>query len=566
MKFKKFIYGIACIAVLGSCSDEMNYHEYSNYDEDYITDSYTNVVGLITDIYAKLPYDFGQTYSGAFLGSASDESEYAWSSNGIYDFYNGSWSAINPKSTTWTNSYAAIQEANMFLDKFQGLTFPELKLNSDYEAQMYRYKNCSNEARFLRAFFYFELVRQYGDVPFTTSYLTGNEANSLSRTSSSKIFGFIESTCDSIVDSIPVDYSNLGIYALPDESAETARANRLSVLALKGRTALYAASPLFNTTSSSDLWHKAALANKTVLDSCAKYGIVLGTYSSLWGQTNYKNNEMIFMRRVGYLNSLESYNFPIGVEGGNSGNCPTQNLVDAYEMQATGKLYNETGSGYDPTNPYVGRDPRFYLTIVKNGDTGWPSYNALPIQTYTGGVNGSPISGATPTGYYLKKYCDASVNLTAASKNTKLHTWIVYRLGEFYLNYAEAVFKYLGSADATSSEFPMSARQTVNKIRERASMPDLPIGLSNDDFWNKYENERMVELAFEGHRFWDVRRWKEGNEFKSITEMKITLNSDGTYTYTRNAVSHEWDDKMYLFPIPKSELLKNTHLTQNAGW
>jgi len=567
MKFKIIVGGILCSVALASCNDQMNYHEYSNYNKDYMTLNFSNVGGLVTNIYAKLDYDFG-TYSGAFQGSASDESEYALQSNEINDFYNGAWSPVNAKSGTWSNSYSAIQSINLFLSQYQGLTFPDLALNKDYQAQMFRYNNYPNELRFLRAYFYFNLVRQYGDVPLFTTQLTTEDVNKVSQTSSSEIFKFIASECDAIVNKIPVDYTNLGAYALPDESPETGRANRLAVLALKARAALYAASPLFNSGNDAELWHKAALANKAVLDSCAKYGTVLGKYADLWGQTNWQNKEMIFVRRIGDLNSLESYNFPIGVEGGNSGNCPTQNLVDAYQMKATGKLWNETGSGYDPKNPYTGRDPRFNLTIAKNGDTGWPSYNTLAIQTYYGGANGEPISGATPTGYYLKKYCDVSVNLTASKINKKRHSWITYRLGEFYLDYAEAAFKYLGSADATSAELPLSARAAVNVIRNRSDvlMPALPAGLSPDNFWSKYENERMVELAFEGHRFWDLRRWKESDKLKSITEMKITKNSDGTFTYTRNVKTRTWDDKMYLFPIPQLELLKNINLKQNTGW
>ena len=146
----------------------------------------------------------------------------------------------------------------------------------------------------------------------------------------------------------------------------------------------------------------------------------------------------------------------------------------------------------------------------------------------------------------------------------------MFRLGEFYLNYAEATFKYLGSADATTVELPMSARQAVNVIRNRqdVKMPALAEGLSNDAFWKKYENERMVELAFEDHRFYDVRRWKEGSKLATITEMKITKNEDGTFTYKRNVVNRGWDDKMYFFPISKSELLKHTNrdFKQNPGW
>lgn len=570
MKLKTLVIGIVGTLAVASCGD-MDYREYTNYGKDYIEITYDNVSGLITNIYTKLDYDFGQTYSGGMLASACDEAQYAYTSNAINDFYNGSWSPANPKENIWTTSYQAIQMCNHYLDEFQGLTFPELKLNMDYDAKMHAYQNYTYEARFLRAYFYFNLVRQYGDVPLVEHVPTTGDVNNLSRTPAAEIFAFIEKECDEIADKIIVDYTDLGGLAL--SSAETGRANRATVLALKARAALYAASPLFNTTNSTELWNKAAKANKAVLDICEEHGYALSKYSELWGESNWatgKGKEMIFMRRMypDATNTLEGYNFPIGVEGGKSGNCPTQTMVDAYEMKETGKLWNEEGSGYDATNPYAGRDPRFELTIVKNGDTKWPTYNTLEIQTYYGGANAEPISGATPTGYYLKKYCDASVNLQAGKTNTKRHTWITYRLGEFYLNYAEAVFKYLGSADATSAEFPMSARQAVNIIRSRTDvqMPELASGLSNDDFWKKYTNERMVELAFEGHRFWDVRRWKEGDKLKSISQMKITKESDGTFTYTRKVVNRSWDDKMYLFPIPQSERMKNSNLTQNPGW
>ena len=144
---------------------------------------------------------------------------------------------------------------------------------------------------------------------------------------------------------------------------------------------------------------------------------------------------------------------------------------------------------------------------------------------------------------------------------------ITYRLGEFYLNYAEAVFNYLGSADAVSTEFTMSAREAVNVVRNRSDvqMPEVPEGLTNNQFVEKYRRERMVELAFEQHRFWDVRRWKAGDTQRSIVQMQITKNND-TYTYKRVISNRYWDDKMYLFPIPDSEIRKNPNLIQNPGW
>jgi SusD family. len=571
MKFKKIVTGIACITALSACN--LDYHEYANYGKDYMDKSYENVIGMVTNIYSMLDYDFGQVYAGGMLASACDEAEYAYTNNDINDFTNGAWSPANPLSNTWTSCYKAIQACNQYLEEFQGLTFDELKLNNDYEAQMFRYHNTFNEARFLRAYFYFNLVRQYGDVPLFTEMITTENVNTLTRTPAQEIFNFIETECNDLIEKLPADYTDLGILGITP--AESGRATKYAALALKARAALYAAGPLFNSANDRELWKKAAKANKEVIDVCVAKGFALSKYSELWGPDNWKNKEMIFVRRYhtgsSGVNSslLEEYNYPIGITGGKSGNCPSQNLVDAYELKATGKLWNEENSGYDPANPYEGRDPRFEMTIIKNGDTKWPNYNNNPIQTYYGGSNGEPVSGATPTGYYLKKYLDPAVDLraTSTSKSTR-HSWITYRLGEFYLNYAEAVFEYLGSADATSSEFAMSARDAVNIIRNRSdvAMPELPTGLGNEVFLKKYKNERMIELAFEGHRFYDLRRWKESDKLKSITEMKLTKNTDGSINYERKTVNRTWDDKMYLFPIPQSERMKNSNLTQNPGW
>jgi hypothetical protein len=547
----------------------MNYHEYNDYGKDFVTLNFGNVGGLITTIYLEIDTDFGN-YNGALLGSASDESEYAYPGNSIEDFYNGAWSPMNPKNSTWTSSYRGIANCNLFLEEFMGLTFPELKLNSDYPQQMFRYNNYQWEVRFLRAYFYFNLVRQYGDVPFMDRLMSAEETNALTRRPAQEIFDFIIDECDNIKDKIIADYRNLGDMALPAEPAETGRVNRLTILALKARTALYAASPLFNKENSQELWYRAAKANKELLDACEAANMkLLSDYESLWSRDNYADiSEIIFGRRANRTtNTLETNNFPIGLEGCRGGNCPTQTLVDAYEMQATGLRPDEENSGYDETNPYAGRDPRFALTIAKNGDERWPNWNTTPLQTYQGGLNGEPLTGATPTSYYLKKYCQAAIDVRPSTSNAFYHTWITYRLGEFYLNYAETVFKYLGSSYATSEEFPMSASEAVNQTRRRAKMPDVPVGLSNDAFWKKYQNERMVELAFEGHRFWDVRRWKEADKFfKSIDQMKITKNADDSYTYSRKTVNRIWDDKMYLFPIPQVERMKNPNLEQNPGW
>ena len=574
MKHKIILISAAVLLVASSCEKQMNYNEYNIYDKDYIALNFSNVGGFMTDIYNTVPYDFGNYSSGAMLASASDESEYSKMGNAIEDFYNGAWSPSNAKSTYWSDLYTGIATCNTVLTEMSGLTFDELSLNDDYAQQMYRYNNYQYEARFMRAYFYFLLARQYGGVPIVGETMTPEEINVMKRSSADEVFQYIISECAAIQDKIINDYADLGDMAL--SNAETGRADRLAVLSLKAQAALYWASPLFNSSNDKERWHNAALYYKELFAACEKRGKGLAAdYSSLWATDNYTTasitKEILFARR--YYSSasgdhlVEGYNYPVGIEGGSGGNCPTQNLVDAYDM-LNGKSINEAGSGYDENNPYAGRDPRFAMTVAYNGAQ-WPTYSGAPLlQTYTGGANAQPISGGTPTGYYLRKLCHGDISLADNGRlKNNFHTYVLYRVGAAYLDYAEAVYKYLGSADVTSSEFPMSARELASKTRVRAGMPELPAGLSNDAFWTKYKNERMVELAFEGYRFWDVRRWKEADKyFNEITEMKITKNADGSFSYKRNTVNRQWNDKMYLFPIPQTEVMKNTNLEQNPGW
>ena len=561
MKLKNILLGLACISIITSCSD-LNYREYTVYEKDHVFTDFGRTQAFVTNIYSYLDTDM-PAYGA--LCAATDEAEYAWSWGTTHDYINGAWSATNPKSQ-W-GFYQGIRAVNYFLKESQQADFSELLLDKNYEAEMKRFNRYQYEVRFLRAYFYFNLVRAYGDVPFTTEVLTDAEANTLPRTSYTEIFDFIVRECDQIADELPVDYTQLSNDAANGSNPETGRITKQTVLALKARALTYKASPLFNTSNDIALWREAAEANKAVIDFCAANNIKLGKYADLWGTDNYKGSEVIFARRIGDTNSYEYENFPVGMENGNSGNCPTQTLVDAYEMKSTGLAWNEAGSGYNPSSPYTDRDPRLGMTIAVNGDK-WPDTNSNLLEIYSGGRNALPIAGATPTGYYLKKYLDKTIDISASTgSGGKRHSWITFRLSEFYLNYAECVFHLLGSADATNSTFTLSPRDAVNMIRNRSDvgMPELPVGMSNDAFITKYQRERMVEMAFEGQRFWDVRRWKIGDTQKTIMKMTITLNGENL-TFERVASNRYWNDKMYLFPIPDAELRINKNLTQNPGW
>ena len=554
MKLKNICFGIVCTVALVGCTDKMDYHEYTNYGKEYVFSDFGRTAAFVNNIYSYLDYDLLGTTS---LASACDEAEMALNYSNVLDYTNGNWTALNPKSQ-W-NYYTPIRAANYFLENGLNLEFSDLILNQDYEAQMKRYGRYQYEVRLLRAYYYFLLVRAYGDVPFTTKVLTEAEANSLERTPASQVFDFIISECDAVAPQLPVDYSKLDNDAAGGTNPEAGRVTRGAALALKARASLYCASKLFNDSENRDLYKRAATASLDVINYCGENNITLGKYTDLWGADNWKASEMIFVRRVGDTDDPERTNFPIGMENAKSGNCPTQTLVDAYEMK--------NGGEPNQKDPYTGRDPRFAMTIAVNGDK-WPNTNPNPLEIYTGGRDAAPVPYATPTGYYVKKYVDGATDISAStSSGGKRHSWITFRLGEFLLNYAEAAFKYFGSADGKDDKFTMSAREAVNKVRKRTgvNMPDFPEGMNHDSFWSRYKNERMVELAFEGHRFWDVRRWKEGG-VKSIDRVVITKNSDDSFTYTRNTKSLVWDDKMYFYPIPDTERRKNTNLTQNPGW
>ena len=548
---------LACL-IPAACVD-LNYSEENTRDEEWTYEYFENgIKNMVFDVYAQVYNNEFESNSAYFLAGATDEAQYALETGAVNNYVNGGWSAANPYSRTWSKCYTAIADANMFLEKLAQADITSWQYNPDYRNWVQQLELFPYEVRFLRAYFYFELFRSYGDVPLVTTTLTNAEANTITRTPADEIVKFIVEEIDEIAPYLPVSY-------VTEVNSEVGRATRGAALALKARTLLYAASPLFNPTNDRSRWAAAAEACKVILDNAATWGLKLSAYGSLWGHDAFYNPELIFGLGRGEFNSFEMANYPVGVENGASGNCPTQTLVDQYEFQEGGQTFGERYPGSIDLNagdPYEGLDPRFALTVVKNGDE-WPTNGSQKkaIETFNGGFNATPKYGATPTGYYLKKYVDGACVTTADNQTTRRHTWILFRLGEIYLDYAEAVFNATGSAkDAT---FGMTANEAINKLRNRPDI-QMPEFTEDGEAWvARYERERMVELAFENHRFWDVRRWKKGPQyFRTIQVANISAGLQ----LTRTTVSRQWDDKYYFYPIPQSELKKNPNLTQNAGW
>lgn len=541
-----------------SCVD-LEYSEENSRDEKWTYEYFGDgIKGLVWGVYAQIYNNELENNSAYFFAGATDEAQYALENGAINNYVNGGWSIANPYSNIWTKSYTAISDIHTYLEKIDQADISEWEYNSDYEIWKQQLDNFPYELRFLRAYFYFELFKAYGDVPLVTTTLTNGQANSAVRTPEAEVVKFIVDELDAVAPYLPISYTT-------EVGSEIGRATRGAAYALKARTLLYAASPLHNPTGDKAKWAAAAEAAKYVIDHASDWGYKLSTYANLWGHDAFFNPEFILGIGRGESNAFEMANYPIGVENGSSGNCPTQSLVDQYEYAETGKTFGETNPGsidLANANPYEGLDPRFALTVVKNGDE-WPSNGSQKkvMETFIGGFNAAPKYGATPTSYYLKKYVDGACVTTADNQTSRRHTWIAFRLGEMYLDFAEAA--YYATGDANDGTYGMSANEAINVLRNRSDIK-MPEFTENGAAWvERYERERLVELAFENHRFWDVRRWKKGAQyFKNI--QIATISSD--LVLTRSTIDRKWDEKFNLFPIPQSEIQKNGNLTQNPGW
>lgn len=561
----KFLNIVLLLSLLAGCEEYLDPQVITYETYDQVTTSYNYTKQRLASVYSEIQPGFVRV-GGAMLASASDEAEHTLETSAIHQFNIGSWNAYSNPDDVWAQYYRGIYKANQFMVSADSIDLDKYKLDpaeqETYENRIDEIERWKYEARFLRALFYFELVKRYGGVPIIESAGSVDQDFSLvTRNSLDECIRFIADECDACAVGLPVRHG----------LADQGRATKGAALALKSRMLLYAASDLFNTPSwasgysnpelislSGDRqarWQEAADAAKAVIDLAAAGYKLSGNYRDLFGPENARETEIIFSHRAGNSNNFERANFPIGYKLGNSGTTPSQNLVDAYEDRF-GLPITDPASVYDPEDPYSNRDPRLRATIVTNNSM---FYNR-PVEPFIGGLDGPPIAQATRTGYYLKKYVNDGLDLE--SGQTSVHNWIIQRFAEMYLNYAEALNEYNpGNSDIA---------RYVNEIRDRAGMPDLPAGLSQDEMRERIRHERRIEFAFEEHRIWDVRRWMIATDMLSapLEGVQITRNpADSTYTYQKVIVENRvFRPAMYLYPIPQSEIAIAPGLIQNPLW
>ncbi|ETD17582.1 MULTISPECIES: RagB/SusD family nutrient uptake outer membrane protein [Prevotellaceae] len=551
---------ISVSLTLTGCSDFLDRETDSYIDKHMTYSSYEHTSQCLVSIYSLLPEGLNRLSNGAMFDDATDDAEFAVETSDVQKFNTGSWNAVENPDNLWNRYYAGIRMACEFIENADRVNLDAYRLDPknqiEYQNRQKDIRIWKAEARFLRAYFHFELLKRFGPIPIIASSLSvnGDYGNTL-RPTMEECVDFIAKECDIAADS-------LELKPWRDETA-LGHATKGAALALKSRLLLYAASPLYmdyenidehQIPSDNAKWIKAAKAAKAVID----LGIydLASDYGDLF-KNDFKNSEYIFMRRYGVSSTFESINFPISF-GGKGGTNPSQNLVDAYEMR--------DGSDFSWNNvtqaatPYKNRDARFSATVIFNGS----ALQQRSVETWIGGNDGLYKTNATKTGYYLRKFLNGEVNVQTGG-GALGHTWPIFRLAEIYLNYAEA----LNESDPGNPDIA----HYINELRQRADLPDLPTGLTQADMRERIRRERRVELAFEEHRAWDVRRWKIASSTLGIPlrGVRITKNTSAgaanTYNYEPYTVEPRvFLSKMYWYPIPESELLKLKSWKQNSGW
>lgn len=562
MNTKFFRYVFVSMAVgsaftLCSCNDFLDREEDSFIDKTATFDSYNRTKQYLTYAYSLLPEGLNRFSGDALLGAATDDACFAIESSNIQQFNNGSWNALSNPDNVWDRYFAGIAKCCTLLENSNHINLDISRLDPakrvEYENNLKDIRMWRAEAHFLRAYFNFELLKRYGPIPIIKSTLDINKDYSdTPRPTMKEVVEFIANDCDMAADSLELTpWRNM--------NDAFGRATKGAALALKSRLLLYAASPLYvnfgdideaNKPSDATLWKAAADAAKAVID-LNQYELA-PAYDDLF-KNDFQNKEYIFVRRYPSNSDFEKSNFPISY-GGKGGTNPSQNLIDDYEM-----LDGTAFDWSDPVkaaHPFENRDERLLATVLMNGVL----FKGKRVATYPGGADAMPNPNATKTGYYLRKFLNENVNIQTGGGSDG-HVVPLFRLAEIYLNYAEALNEY----DPTNPDIAVY----LNKIRERVSLPDVPSGLTQEQMRTLIHHERRVELAFEEHRFWDVRRWKVASSTLGapVKGVKITQDDAGNFTYSPVQVEQRvFQPKMYWYPIPQSEVLKLHHWEQNKGW
>ena len=571
----------SCEDAFGNFLDKQPSNELTKAE---VLGSFTLLEQNHTDTYNFLLHGANRI-NNSWLDAATDLAESSIGTSGTRTSFNignyyGSGGAAELTSV-WESRYRGIRKCNITINTLEAENADKLR-PADLSVELFqtRKTNFIAEARFLRAYFYWELFLRYGPVPMVTTELDPNGDLMTGYTDRPDLKTFM----DFLFKEVKECEAGLKTYAETSDETYAGEVNQPTARALYVRMMLYMASPRFSAQSGIT-WQQAADAAKDFLaDYGDNYRLETRTnggvaaYNNAWLLNSYadKNPEVIFFRNdvaIGW--SGISTDTPVG-EGGQGGLCPSQNLVDMYDMEdgsAPFTQYDATGapvyvngkpsvnaeSGYTDQNMWKNRDPRLAASVLYQGS----EWNGRAINVIYG-QSDNPIGNqnVTPTGYYVRKYIPETI-LSSNHSGTAKRLWRIFTYSEILLSYAEA----LNEADYAGNKTQVC--NLLDQIRHRggiignvADRADLNSQTAMRNFIHK---ERTIELAFEEHRWWDVRRWNVAGEALGRDIYGIDVAADGTIT-RKVAQQRKWQDKFYLYPIPEAEVWKIGQDFQNEGW
>jgi hypothetical protein len=534
---------IFMLGVTTSCEDVLDKSPLDRFSDDQVWKDANLISVFVFNTYKLMPT--GNTYGAQRLGAAGTDEIYG--RGGSQTYINKG--EITPASlgnlNFWTsgdgfNFWTVITKCNIFFDNIEASPI-DATLKNRFIGEM----------KLLRAFAYFKLVSFYGGVPLITKSFGLTDKFDIPRNTYDECMNFVVSELTAAADLLPATVPK----------TELGRLTKGIALAAKSRALLYMASPLNNPSNAAAKWQAAADAAKAVID--LNLYSLYSDYKAMFLKANSYNSEVIWSRPYNYevykeASYLELSQYPNGYSG--FGQChPYHDMVQSYEM-LSGKLPADDPA-FDPQNPYVDRDPRFYMTIMYDG----APFKERTIETFLPGGRDSregPISSwnATETGYYLRKFIDESVTNpgTTVQGNSP---FIFFRYAEILLNYAEAKF-FLGDEP--------TCREYINKVRSRPGVNMPAVTESGAALLARLQNERKIELSFEEHRWFDIRRWKIAPAVMNTDATRIDIRKNlttGVRTFTvQTMYKRGFTDKNYLVPIPLTEIEKNAKLAQNPGY
>lgn len=435
--------------------------------------------------------------------------------------------------STWNDTYERIRRVNEFLVGLKAYSVLDAETNQLFEGQ----------ARFFRAFLYFQLAKRHGGVILYTDMNLQKDKN---RSSAAETWDLIAEDLDFAASVLPAEWDN----------ANKGRVTKGAVFALKSRAMLYA-----------ERWQDAKDAADAVL-ALNTYALT-AKYDDAWKGGNSESIlEYNYLVTKPYHTFDKDYSTFGEIENQGGSGVPTQEIVESYEKKDGTKVnwsaWHVSGGTTTPP-PYADLDPRFQATVIYNGST----WQGKIMENCVDGTNGKYMGyrddtytkGRTVTGYYLRKFRDEAHTDLITYQSTQ--TWVEFRLAEVYLNRAEANYR-LNNAGAALAD--------LNSVRSRSgvALPGIS-GISGDAVFAAIRQERKIELAFEGHLYWDMRRWKlahtEYNGYR-VHGMKISKNAAGyLYEYVDcDLQDRKFLGKTYVFPVPYSELANNSAIEQYDEW